>query len=78
MDFMEYLCAQVLILYVLHGLSWAAAVLNTIALVTAGPAGRTIALLNYIGLAAFIVTTGYIIRRCNRADPAPSPIDDVR
>lgn len=76
-SFMEFLCAQSLILYLLHIMSWVALVLNTIALSVAGPAGRTIALLNYIGLAGFIGGTGFVIWKCRQASPAPSPVDDA-
>jgi hypothetical protein len=76
-DFMQYLCGQTVILYTLHIMSWVGVILNTMSLFVVGPGGRAVVLLNYIGLAAFIGGTGFVIWRCWKISPAPSPVDNV-
>jgi len=75
MDFFGTLCSQRPLLIMLHAGGWVGVVLNSVTLLYTGPAGRTLALVNYFGLMLLIAWTGYVLWRCNRIQVSTSPVE---
>jgi hypothetical protein len=75
MDFFEYLCAQRILLILLHGGGWVGIVLNSISLVFTSPGGTVVVIMNYVGLFVLIGWTGFVLWKCHQINPASSPIE---
>jgi len=70
MDFLEYLCSQYMILLILHAAGWFGVVLNAGSWFFAGPGGKTLVLLNFVGLLILLGWTGVVIWKCRQIEPA--------